>query len=118
MEQDEKGKWSDVEPKDSNRVFVDVTAYNSKNYFIQGDVAAPGKLPWTANETVLDALNYAGGLIPAPTRRTSAWSGPAAGEAAQESTGRPTRRSSSAERSRRTISSSRATGSSSAETRL
>ena len=47
-----------------NRVFVDVTAYNSKNYYIQGDVAAPGKLPITGNETVLDAINYAGGLIP------------------------------------------------------
>jgi polysaccharide export outer membrane protein len=45
-------------------VFVDVTAYNSKNYYIQGDVAAPGKLPITGNETVLDAINYAGGLIP------------------------------------------------------
>ena len=32
-----------VEPKDSDRVFVDVTAYNSKNYYVQGDVAAPGQ---------------------------------------------------------------------------
>ncbi|MBV8232780.1 MAG: polysaccharide export protein [Planctomycetaceae bacterium] len=53
-----------VDPKDSNRVFVDVTAYNSKNYYVQGDVAQPGKLPITGNETVLDAINYAGGLIP------------------------------------------------------
>jgi polysaccharide export outer membrane protein len=64
MEQDENGVWVDVEPRDSNRVFVDVTAYNTKNYFVQGDVAYPGKLPCTANETVLDALNYAGGFIP------------------------------------------------------
>jgi len=64
VEQDEKGNWIEVEPKDSNRVFVDITAYNSKNYYIQGDVAAPGKLPITGNETVLDAINYAGGLIP------------------------------------------------------
>jgi polysaccharide export outer membrane protein len=62
--QDENGDWQEVEPKDSDRVFVDVTAYNSKNYYIQGDVAAPGKLPITGNETVLDAINYAGGLIP------------------------------------------------------
>jgi polysaccharide export outer membrane protein len=62
--QDENGNWQEVEPKDSDRVFVDVTAYNSKNYYIQGDVAAPGKLPITGNETVLDAINYAGGLIP------------------------------------------------------
>src|SRR4051794_26934847 len=53
-----------VEPRESNRVFVDVTAYNSKYYYVQGDVAAPGKMPITGNETVLDAINYAGGLIP------------------------------------------------------
>jgi polysaccharide export outer membrane protein len=65
IEQDpETSEWVYVDPKDSNRVFVDVTAYNSKNYYIQGDVAAPGKLPITGNETVLDAINYAGGLIP------------------------------------------------------
>ena len=103
-------------PRDSNRVFVDVTAYNSKNYFIQGDVAAPGKLPWTANETVLDALNYAGGLIPMPTPRTSAWSGPAVMVSRPEFTRSTTRRSSNVVKARRTTSSSRATGSSSAET--
>ncbi|MEA2630959.1 MAG: polysaccharide biosynthesis/export protein [Chloroflexota bacterium] len=64
IEQDEEGNFINVEPKDSNRVFVDVTAYNSKNSYVQGDVAAPGKLPITGNETVLDAINYAGGLIP------------------------------------------------------
>jgi polysaccharide export outer membrane protein len=64
VEQDEKLNWIEIDPKDSNRVFVDVTSYNSKNYYIQGDVAAPGKLPITGNETVLDAINYAGGLIP------------------------------------------------------
>lgn len=53
-----------VDPKDSDRVFVDVTAYNSKNYYVLGDVGAPGKLPITGNETVLDALQYAGGLLP------------------------------------------------------
>jgi polysaccharide export outer membrane protein len=62
--QDENGDWKEVEPKDSDRVFVDVTAYNSKNYYVWGDVAAPGKLPITGNETVLDAINYSGGLIP------------------------------------------------------
>ncbi len=57
--QDVEGKWDVVEPKDSNRVFVDIAAYNSKSYFIQGDVASPGKLPHTGYETVLDAMNYA-----------------------------------------------------------
>ncbi|HMB04677.1 MAG TPA: polysaccharide biosynthesis/export family protein [Isosphaeraceae bacterium] len=54
----------EVPPRDSDRVFVDVTSYNSKVYYVQGDVAAPGKMPITGNETVLDAINYAGGLIP------------------------------------------------------
>ena len=53
-----------IEPRDSDRVFVDVTAYNSKNYYVLGDVLIPGKLPITGNETVLDAINYAGGLMP------------------------------------------------------
>lgn len=68
---DEKGTPNDdsddeqmpVAPKLSDRVFVDVMAYNSKAYYIQGDVAAPGRMPITGNETVLDAINYAGGLL-------------------------------------------------------
>jgi polysaccharide export outer membrane protein len=58
------GSIKEVTPRESNRLFVDVTAYNSKFYYVQGDVAAPGKMPITGNETVLDAINYAGGLIP------------------------------------------------------
>jgi polysaccharide biosynthesis/export protein len=53
-----------IEPRDSAMVFVDVTAYNSKNYYVLGDVLITGKLPITGNETVLDAINYAGGLMP------------------------------------------------------
>ena len=52
-----------VKPAESEKVFVDVTAYNSANYYVLGDVAAPGRLPWTGKETVLDALQFAGGLI-------------------------------------------------------
>ena len=58
----DKPKMKD--PKDSDRIFVDVTAYNSKSYYIMGDVLVPGKLPITGNETVLDAIEYAGGLTP------------------------------------------------------
>ena len=50
--------------RDSSRVFVDVVSFNSKVYYVQGDVGVPGRLPITGNETVLDAINYAGGLIP------------------------------------------------------
>lgn len=57
-------EYEDVEPAKSNRVFVDVTAYNSKVYYVQGDVGSPGRMPISGNETVLDAINYAGGLLP------------------------------------------------------
>jgi protein involved in polysaccharide export with SLBB domain len=52
-----------VSPEECDRVFIDVTAYNSKNYYILGDVQTPGRLPWTGHETVLDALQFAGGFI-------------------------------------------------------
>jgi RNA polymerase sigma factor (sigma-70 family) len=50
--------------RESNRVFVDVAAYNSKAYYVEGDVAHPGRFPSTGGDTVLDAINYAGGLTP------------------------------------------------------
>jgi hypothetical protein len=52
-----------IPPETSDRVFVDITAYNTKDYYVQGDVATPGKLPFTGRETVLDALQFAGGLV-------------------------------------------------------
>jgi polysaccharide biosynthesis/export protein len=61
---DESGKMITIEPKDCDRIFVDITAYNSKNYYVLGDVGSPGRLPVTGNETVLDAIQYAGGLMP------------------------------------------------------
>ncbi|HEX4608609.1 MAG TPA: polysaccharide biosynthesis/export family protein [Urbifossiella sp.] len=62
---DERKKdYVEVEPAKSNRVFVDVTAYNSKFYYVQGDVGSPGRMPITGNETVLDAINFAGNLLP------------------------------------------------------
>lgn len=54
----------EVAPRESDRVYVDVRAYNSKYYYVMGDVNAPGRLPVTGNETVLDALVAAGGLAP------------------------------------------------------
>jgi polysaccharide export outer membrane protein len=62
--EDADGKNKPIDPKDSNRIFVDVVSFNSKVYYVQGDVGVPGRLPITGNETVLDAINYAGGLIP------------------------------------------------------
>ena len=57
-----------IDPKDTDRVFVNVTAYNSKNYYVEGEVWYPGRLPFTGRETVLDVLHYVGGLAPAADR--------------------------------------------------
>jgi polysaccharide export outer membrane protein len=65
IEQDpETGEYIAIPPAESKTVFVDVTSYSSKVYYVQGDVGAPGRMPITGNETVLDAINYAGGLAP------------------------------------------------------
>ncbi len=56
--------WKIVPPEASLNVFVDVSAYNSMQYYVQGDVAVPGMLLHTGSETVLDALQYADGLLP------------------------------------------------------
>ena len=56
------GKVVPIAPARTSRIFVDVAAYNSKVYYVQGEVGTPGRLPHTGNETVLDAINYSGGL--------------------------------------------------------
>ncbi len=63
-DRDHPGKSKRIEDqlRDSKRVFVDVAAYNSKVYYVQGEVNSPGRLAHTGNETVLDAINFAGGL--------------------------------------------------------
>jgi protein involved in polysaccharide export with SLBB domain len=61
---EDEGPWRIVPPEENDRVFVDVTAYNSKNFYVLGDVLVPGRMPWTGNETVLDAMQFAQGLIP------------------------------------------------------
>jgi RNA polymerase sigma factor (sigma-70 family) len=65
---DRLGRSRAVSAADSVRVYVDVHAYNSKNYYVLGEVAAPGRLPVTGNETVLDAINFAGGLLAAASK--------------------------------------------------
>src|SRR5262249_34332523 len=42
----------------------EVTAYNSGHYYIEGEVATPGRLPFTGSERVLDVIHFAGGLLP------------------------------------------------------
>jgi RNA polymerase sigma factor (sigma-70 family) len=58
-----------IDPRDSDRVFVDVTAYNSKCYYVLGEVFTPGRFPVKGIETVLDVVNLAGGLTPAADRK-------------------------------------------------
>jgi protein involved in polysaccharide export with SLBB domain len=50
--------------EENSRVIVDIAKYNSKVYFVEGDVNKPGRLPITGQETVLDVINFAGGLTP------------------------------------------------------
>ena len=45
------GQKNRVEPRDTDRVFVDVTAYNSKVYYTQGEVFTTGRLPITGRES-------------------------------------------------------------------
>ena len=61
---EDEGPWRIVPLEENDRIFVNVTAYNSKNFYVLGDVLVPGRLPWTGNETVLDAMQFAQGLIP------------------------------------------------------
>ena len=44
-------------------VQVAVSQANSKVYYVQGEVRSPGRYPAKGNETVLDAIAQAGGLI-------------------------------------------------------
>jgi polysaccharide biosynthesis/export protein len=67
-DEDLNGKPAMIDPKDSDRVFVDITAYNSRNYYVEGDVYYTGRLPFTGGDTVLDVLHYAGGVMPSADR--------------------------------------------------
>ena len=70
-----------VHPSASSRVFVDIAAFHSKNYYVSGDVVAPARLLFTGNDTVLDVINYAGGFLPAADPDEIRLHRPAAGEA-------------------------------------
>jgi polysaccharide export outer membrane protein len=62
------GQLKAVAERDSLCVLVDVTAFNSKCYYVVGDVTTPGRLPITGGDTVLDAITYAGGLQPTASK--------------------------------------------------
>lgn len=44
------------------QVYVDVASFNSKVYYVLGQVQQQGRLPITGKETVLDAVTLAGGI--------------------------------------------------------
>lgn len=54
--------WMPIYPKDTDIVFVDISSYNSKFYHVTGMCNAPGRIPCTGKETVLDAIENASGL--------------------------------------------------------
>ncbi len=60
---DKDGNEVTYDPKESDRVFVEVTAYNSRNFYVEGEVASPGRLPFTGSDRVLDVIHYAGGPL-------------------------------------------------------
>jgi len=60
----ETGRSRTVAPRDSDRIFVDVTAYNSKKYYLLGMFRSPDSFVCTGKDTILDAIMYAGGLLP------------------------------------------------------
>ena len=62
QEVDANGKEIRISPRDCDRVFVDITAYNSRVYYMEGELYVPGRLPFTGNEHVLDVIHFAGGL--------------------------------------------------------
>ena len=53
-----------VAPRDSNRVFVQLTKSKSKFYYLQGAFVISGRVPVTGQERILDAVSNAGGLAP------------------------------------------------------
>jgi polysaccharide biosynthesis/export protein len=61
---DSSGQPCTIDPKSSDRVFVDVTAYNSRNCYVEGEVSSPDRFPFTGGERVLDVIHFAGGLLP------------------------------------------------------
>jgi polysaccharide export outer membrane protein len=65
LKKDPAGRIVVKDPKETDRVFVDVTAYNSQHCYVLGEVVIPGSLPYTGGDTVLDFIQYAGGLLPA-----------------------------------------------------
>jgi protein involved in polysaccharide export with SLBB domain len=57
-----EGSQKRIAPVETKRVTVRVAASNSKYYFIVGRIAVAGRYSWNGTDTVLDAINRAGGF--------------------------------------------------------
>lgn len=57
------GREFPIAPRDTNRVSVDVSAYNSKVVYALGAFNSPSRIPFTGSDTLLDLVVYAGGLV-------------------------------------------------------
>ena len=106
-----------VPPAESNRVFVDVTAYNTKNYYVEGDVQITGQVALDWKRDGAGRPEYAGGLLPTAEPKDIRLVRPGGMASRQESTKSIWRRSRRRAKSRRTIRSFRAIVWSSAGTR-
>ncbi len=56
------------DPRETDRIFVNVTAYNSQACYVEGDVLLPDRFPYTGGDTVLDLIHRAGMLLPSADR--------------------------------------------------
>ncbi len=62
LSDEQLGIGDGVAPSQTERVRVEVAGYNSKQYYVLGAVRSPGRFPLTGSETVIDAINAAGGI--------------------------------------------------------
>ena len=62
------GKAKSIDPKDSKAVQVKLAQCRSKYFYVWGEVLKPGQFPVTGMQTILDAINLAGGLSPLADR--------------------------------------------------
>jgi polysaccharide export outer membrane protein len=62
------GKPKSIAPEDSTAVRVEVAQCNSKYFYVEGEVISPGRYPVTGRQSVVDAINLAGGPSPLADR--------------------------------------------------
>jgi polysaccharide biosynthesis/export protein len=62
------GKPRRIDPKDSKAVRVELVQCNSKYFYVLGEVVSPGRFPVTGTQSILDAIDLAGGLNPSEDR--------------------------------------------------